>query len=121
MTLYTLAFNSPQALQNNLLTQRRAFVQMFDRATAQAKRRRFVARLMGRSTELQPLHSQSRRTEGQMPGIQIVSLDEIVGSEGRSHDFDNQFWPLREENRDRWINIARNPRFVSTSVNNKGV
>jgi hypothetical protein len=107
MTLYTLAFNSPQALQNNLLTQRRAFVQMFDRATAQAKRRRFVARLMGRSTELQPLHSQSRRTEGQMPGIQIVSLDEIVGSEGRSHDFDNQFWPLREENRDRWINIAQ--------------
>ncbi|MAU00488.1 MAG: hypothetical protein CL608_25375 [Anaerolineaceae bacterium] len=30
-----------------------------------------------------------------------------MGSKGRSHDFNNQFWPLREESRDRWVNIAQ--------------
>ena len=62
---------------------------------------------MGRSTKLQELQSQSKRAKGQVLGVRIVFLDEIIGSEGRSHDFDNQFWPLREENRDRWVNIAQ--------------
>ncbi len=107
MMQYSLAFDSPQARANNPLAQRRALVQMFNRATSQAKRRRFVARFTGRSTQLQTLHLQGKRAEGQILGVQIVSLDKIVGSEGRSHDFDNQFWPLREHNRDRWVNIAQ--------------
>jgi len=104
---YSLAFDSPQAHMNNPLAQRRGLVQMFNRATAQAKRRRFFGRLTGRSTELQALQSQKKQAEGQILGVQIVALDEIVGSEGRSHDFDNQFWPLRGDNLDRWVNIAQ--------------
>ena len=104
---YTLAFDSPQAHTNNPLSQRRAIVQMFNRAVAQAKRRRLLARFTGRSTQLRTLQLQNKHAEGQMLGLQIVSLDQIVGSEGRCHDFDNQFWPLREHNRDRWVNIAQ--------------
>ena len=104
---YTLAFDSPQAHANNPLSQRRAIVQMFNRAASQAKRRHFLARLTGRSTELQALQSQNKLAEGQILGLQIVALDQIIGSEGRCHDFDNQFWPLREHNRDRWVNIAQ--------------
>jgi hypothetical protein len=107
MMQYTLAFDSPQAHANNPLAQRRALVQMFNRATSQAKRRRFLARLTGRLTQLQTLQLQGMRAGGQIPGVEIVSLDEIVGSEGRSHDFDNHFWPLHEDNRDRWVNIAQ--------------
>lgn len=98
---YTLAFDSPQAHANNPLLQRRAIVHMFNRAASQANRRRFLAWFTGRSTQLQTLPSLGKRAEGQILGVQIVSLDEIVGSEGRSHDFDNQFWPLREESCDR--------------------
>lgn len=107
MMQYTLAFDSPQAHANNPLALRRALVQMFNRAASQAKRRRFLARLTGRSTELQTLQSGNKHADGQILGLQIVSLDEIVGSEGRSHDFDNQFWPTQEHNCDRWVNIAQ--------------
>ncbi len=33
-------------------------------------------------------------------------MDEIVGTERRSHDFDANFNPLNEQNLGRWINIA---------------
>jgi hypothetical protein len=33
-------------------------------------------------------------------------LAKIVGSEGRTADFDSAFDPLRSHNRDRWIGIA---------------
>lgn len=107
MMQYALAFDSPQAHTNNPLSQRRALIQMFNRAASQAKRRRFLARLLGRSTELQALQSLNKHANGQVLGVQIVSLGDIVGSEGRCHDFDNQFWPLQEHDRDRWVNIAQ--------------
>jgi hypothetical protein len=39
-------------------------------------------------------------------GIQLVPLAQIRGSEGRSTDFDVEFRPLREHNKDRWVEIA---------------
>lgn len=38
-------------------------------------------------------------------GLQIVSLNQIVGSEGRANDFDRAFFPRHERTRDRWIRI----------------
>ncbi len=39
-------------------------------------------------------------------GLQTVPLSQIVGSEGRSRDFDAAFRPLKSHNRDRWMGIA---------------
>jgi hypothetical protein len=39
-------------------------------------------------------------------GIQVVSIHSIIGSEGRSADFDMGFHPLNEAARDRWVNMA---------------
>lgn len=39
-------------------------------------------------------------------GIQTISLDRIVGSEGRDDDFDSSFRPRRENGRDRWVSVA---------------
>jgi hypothetical protein len=39
-------------------------------------------------------------------GIQVVPINSIIGSEGRSSDFDMHFHPLSENARDRWVNMA---------------
>jgi hypothetical protein len=39
-------------------------------------------------------------------GIQRVSIDHIRGSQGRVHDFDRDFYPLQDHNRDRWLSVA---------------
>lgn len=39
-------------------------------------------------------------------GVQPVPIQRIVGSLGRSHDFNSAFQPLSDNNRNRWVNIA---------------
>lgn len=39
-------------------------------------------------------------------GLQTVGVGRIVGSEGRSRDFDRRFRPLRKYTRERWLSIA---------------
>ena len=39
-------------------------------------------------------------------GLQAVSIDDIQGSEGRSRDFDRNFYPVKTHNRARWLGIA---------------
>jgi hypothetical protein len=38
--------------------------------------------------------------------LQSISLDSIVGSVGRYHDFTRHFWPRQDALRDRWARIA---------------
>ena len=39
-------------------------------------------------------------------GVQSVAINRIRGSEGRCHDFDVGFRPLRSHNKERWVRIA---------------
>ena len=39
-------------------------------------------------------------------GIQVVRITSIIGSEGRTTDFDMDFHPLSESTRERWVNMA---------------
>ena len=39
-------------------------------------------------------------------GMRSVAVDRILGSEGRCHDFDAGFRPLRSHNKERWVRIA---------------
>jgi hypothetical protein len=39
-------------------------------------------------------------------GIQVVPIRSIIGSEGRSADFDIDFHPVSESGRERWVNMA---------------
>lgn len=38
-------------------------------------------------------------------GVQTVSLDQIVGSEGRYRDFDRAFFPRQSHTQARWVSI----------------
>jgi hypothetical protein len=40
-------------------------------------------------------------------GLQVVPVDNIVGSEGRYRDFDRAFFPRQKRVRDRWVSIAK--------------
>ena len=37
----------------------------------------------------------------------MVPISQICGSEGRCHDFDRDFHPLQDHNKERWLGIAR--------------
>ena len=39
-------------------------------------------------------------------GIQVVPIYSIIGSEGRTTDFDMDFHPISEASRERWVNMA---------------
>jgi hypothetical protein len=39
-------------------------------------------------------------------GIQVVPISSIIGSEGRTADFDMDFHPMSEASRERWVNMA---------------
>jgi len=39
-------------------------------------------------------------------GVQQVVLEQIIGSEGRAHEFDRGFGPLQEHTRTRWQSVA---------------
>jgi hypothetical protein len=38
--------------------------------------------------------------------LQVVLLDQIVGSEGRYQEFDRAFFPRQSRTRNRWISLA---------------
>jgi len=40
-------------------------------------------------------------------GYQMVSLEKILGSEGRFHEFDRAFYPRAKRTKDRWLKIDR--------------
>ena len=39
-------------------------------------------------------------------GTKVVRIDAIIGSEGRTSDFDRKFHPVSEEARERWVSVA---------------
>ena len=39
-------------------------------------------------------------------GMEVVPIRSIIGSEGRSTDFDMDFHPIRSASRERWVNLA---------------
>ena len=85
----------------------RAAMESYKRAIKSGARRRLWARLTGRSLQLQHFatkgHLSGKRVAA---GVQTIRIDQIIGSEGRNQDFDNQFSPMTEHSQGRWVNIA---------------
>ncbi len=106
-------------MENDRFTYRNA-LDDFKRARSKAALQRFWAGLMGKSLDLLPydeisakLHAVSR----QDIGLQTVQVREIVGSVGRSEDFNRNFLPLRDSDMDRWARV----KTAMTSPTSPGV
>lgn len=70
----------------------------------------FWSHLSGTSRKLRSLHdcfgANTRILNAHFRGVVTVPLGQIAGSEGRNGDFDRDFNPLNENNRERWISVA---------------
>src|SRR5688572_28418475 len=79
-----------------------------------ARRRALLNRIQrgvrGRPADLLRLEDVRRRIAllGQRDlGVQTVPMDQIVGTESRSADFDRSFLPRRRQTEERWKRIGR--------------
>jgi hypothetical protein len=83
----------------------------FGRALRKARLRRLVLRLRGKSTACGPspsfeeVRGSLRAYNRVRRGIRVVDLEKIVGSVGRSRDFDRCFMPLRAAAGERWKRV----------------
>lgn len=66
---------------------------------------RFWARLTGQSNELEALVGQ-KNNNSHHAGLKTVALTHIVGSEGRTQDFDARFHPRQRHDQSRWVGVA---------------
>lgn len=88
---------------------RRRAAQLFWRLQFKASTQQLWRTLTGRRLPLQSLETSGAGHDSHTRrylGLRTVPLNEIVGSEGRSQDFDAQFRPLSAHNKDRWVGIA---------------
>jgi hypothetical protein len=92
-----------EAQRARLLHSREAS-ERFRRVFFRGRLRSFWARLTGRSITLQRLE-RSPDHHQRYAGVQTVPIHLIQGSEGRSSDFDRDFYPLAAHTRERWLGI----------------
>jgi hypothetical protein len=112
--MFTQAILSQQWLDNGQLSHSQDHLQnhsaasvVFKRAKKRGMWRRLRALLTRGSVKLQHYPTSGLQYSNHSArGIQYIALDQIIGSEGRNLDFDNQFWPITEHSRDRWVSIA---------------
>jgi hypothetical protein len=83
----------------------------FGRALRKARLRRLVLRLRGKPTacgtspSFEEVRGSLRAYNRVRRGIRVVDLEKIVGSVGRSRDFDRCFMPLRAAAGERWKRV----------------
>ena len=82
---------------------------LFSKAVSRGSWRSFWFSLQGKENKLQDLDQvaqEAQRQPARNKGIVNIPLNQIIGSEGRTNDFDSAFNPRKTHNRDRWIGIA---------------
>lgn len=84
---------------------RRVAGKLFDRAYGRGQRSQLWAKLVGKRHSLPSLPHQAKASHRTLETV-AVPLSKIVGTEGRSADFDADFNPLKTSDRERWISIA---------------
>jgi nucleotide-binding universal stress UspA family protein len=80
----------------------------FARAKRAATLRWLWSRLTGRNNNLIPFED-LRKTVGMVGqryrGLQAVPVERIIGSMGRSNDFDRVFLPTQDQTRSKWLSV----------------
>jgi hypothetical protein len=82
----------------------------FNKANFHGFLRRWIDALTGRSTILLDIDTivRGRNIRNRSySGTISIRIDQIKGSEGRCQEFDQDFNPLKLQNRERWLSIAR--------------
>lgn len=70
---------------------------------------RLTRKMLGRTQRLYDLHALKQELSlcgSSYAGIRVVRIDAIIGSEGRTADFDRDFRPMKGSVRERWVSMA---------------
>ena len=92
-----------------IFNEKARFAPIFEDARNRARLGKVKSILGGRShhlMELEELMRDATIISQHHLGTKTVCLNCIKGSAGRNMDFDREFNPLKNNNRDRWINVA---------------
>ncbi|MFH1085036.1 MAG: universal stress protein [Chloroflexota bacterium] len=82
--------------------------QDFVRATRRGAMRRMWANLTGRNNDLIPFEELRKRLDTHVQlyrGLSPVPVAKIIGSLGRSNDFDRAFMPTQRHSRTKWVSV----------------
>ncbi len=80
---------------------------LFSQALSTGQQRRWWAKLTRRPNGLRALPAAAGRGQGSHDaGRKQVALANIRGSEGRTQDFDDRFYPATRQTRQRWQSVA---------------
>jgi hypothetical protein len=83
---------------------------LYERMWNRGQRGRIWSALIGRSRRLLALAEVDDTCTVRdrfYAGVRAVPIDQIRGSEGRSNDFDRDFYPLQTHTKQRWLSVAR--------------
>ena len=84
-------------------------LQRFENARRRARLASIWNGLLGKPQTLlsfEPISVRLPQRTGLQRGVQEIPVEQIVGSLGKAHMFDRSFGPLRDEQRDRWVDIV---------------
>ena len=87
-----------------------ATIHLYHGARGRGQRGQFWSALTGRPRRLLALAEVETSRTGpahDCARIRTVPISQIQGSQGRSHDFDRDFNPLQDHNRERWLSVAK--------------
>lgn len=81
----------------------------FNRMLNRGTRHRLMNKIKGKRNH--PLDFEVVRENMQLGnqhdiGIQVINIEAVVGSVGRTHDFDDEFHPVSDNSRERWCGVA---------------
>jgi hypothetical protein len=108
-------FNQNLRLQSELRSQNvhtyqyNTAINYFKSAIFNGRISRIKRRILGRQQWLYDLVSLKPHISLQgasYSGIKVVGVNDIIGTEGRAANFDIDFYPVNEESRERWANMA---------------
>lgn len=97
------------AAWNNHMQQYNAALDKFKSTLFKGNIFRLIKRVLSRPQklyDLNALRSGLHLRGSSYSGIQVVLIRSIIGSEGRTADFDMDFNPMGDSVRERWINMA---------------
>jgi hypothetical protein len=84
-------------------------IKRFKTALFKSQFMRLVKRVLRSRTslyDLNVLRPQLALHGSHYAGVKAIEIRSIIGSEGRTADFDPDFCPVSEKSRERWVNVA---------------
>jgi hypothetical protein len=96
-------------MEDNLMTINEQAQYLFRQAQWWGRLNRIWSNLTGKSShmvDLAEVMASETITTRHYGGIQVIPICQILGSEGRTGDFDRRFYPLQEHTKNRWLGVA---------------